>query len=245
MDKGPPALLFFSGLGADSSLFAFQKLAFPSLVAPDWIDPLKGESIDDYLKRWLEQLEQEGFISRSEEIIVGGASFGGLLAQRAARILNSSHCILFGSIKHPSEAPRRVRWWRPLHYLAFRWIIVFWQWVIRLLVRVTGRLFSRPARSVLEQFTKLDSRLVQWSIRQLFVWLSQPEPDSSDFKSDFQIHQIHGKRDRVFPYALLQKRKDTHLHLLENAGHLLTLFEAAEVNRIIEQVIKDATGDQN
>ena len=243
MDKGPPVLLFFSGLGADSKLFAFQKHAFPTLVAPDWLDPIHNESLDDYLRRWIDTLEKNGSISQSSRIIVGGASFGGLVAQRAAEILDSSHCILFGSIKAASEAPRRIRWLRPFHYFAFRWIIVFWQWVIRLVVLVLGKLMSRNARSVLLQFSKLDSRLIQWSIRQLYVWLREESRKSdshnSTQQSKLRIHQIHGKHDRVFPYRLIKQRKDTDVYILENAGHLLTLFEAGEVNRIIESVVTE------
>lgn len=246
-----PTLLLFSGLGADSNLFAMQKLRFPELLAPDWLSPLPGEDLDDYLRRWIDMLPTE------HVRVVGGASFGGLIAQRVARLIDGPCCVLFGSIKYRSEIPLRLRWLRPLHHFAYLWIIRFWQSVVAGVLWLGQRYFSSSTRSVLRQFTQLDPRLLQWSLRQLYRCLDELpagpdenpitrrtiEPDRGrdvvfQDRTGPALHQIHGRHDHVFPARKLRQDQRTRIHLLENAGHLLTLFDSGPVNEIIAQLLE-------
>lgn len=243
--NGYPTLLLFPGLGADSSLFTLQSLAFPNLVTPDWLQPLPNEDVDDYLARWIKQLEDSGKIDRQSPLIVGGASFGGLIAQRAATLLKTNDCILLGSIKESSEAPKRIRWLRPVHRLAFRWLIRFWQTVIRVGLFCGGRLLSRRARLVLSHFSRLDAGLVRWSICQLYHCLDKADEraQSNDHEVEqaFQIHQIHGTADRVFPLRKLAKRSDTRIYSIEGGGHLFTVFAAEQVNATLKQILDEVS----
>lgn len=226
-------MLFLPGLGASSQLFFLQAKRYPGLVAADWILPTKGESLDDYLSRWLSELKIEKID------IVGGASFGGLLAQRIARPVGARNCVIFGSIKCREEIPKRIKWCRPLHYLAFPIVIRFWQLVVQLICRLFGSWIGHSGRSVLMAFCQTDARLLQWSLRQLYICLDEL-PSSEETDQQIQFHQIHGEHDKVFPSGLLRERPDTTIHRLSDAGHLLTLFEAPAVNRIINTILDES-----
>lgn len=227
-------LLFLSGLGSTPQLFVLQKQAFPELLAPSWLKPFEHESIDHYVERWIQELDLSG------PVIVGGASFGGLIAQRFAAKIGSKNCLLFGSIKQRSEIPWRIRILRPLHRLAFKWIIRFWQIMVLLFVWIFGWSVSRRTHSILRQFSASDPALVKWSIRAFFQFFDSA-PAGLLSRSELMIHQIHGTRDQVFPASLIQQNEHTDVHLIKKAGHLLTLSAAKEVNSIIAQVINSTS----
>lgn len=229
-----PTLLFLSGLGSTPKLFALQEQAFPELMAPSWLKPFEHESIDHYVERWLRELDL------SDRVIVGGASFGGLIAQRFAAKIGSKNCLLFGSIKQQSEIPWRIRILRPLHRLAFKWIIRCWQIMVQLFVWIFGWSFSKRTHSILSQFSASDPALVKWSIRAFFQFFEEA-PDGLLARPGLTVHQIHGTHDQVFPASLIEQNKHAHIHLIKGAGHLLTLSAAKEVNSIISQVINSTS----
>ncbi|MEC9094219.1 MAG: alpha/beta hydrolase [Planctomycetota bacterium] len=228
--KTPASLIFLSGLGSTPKLFALQKEKFPQLLTPPWLKPIENESVDHYLERWVKQL------NLTEPVIVGGASFGGMIAQRIASKIGANHCLLFGSIKSRSEIPWRIRLLRPVHRLAFKWIIRFWQIVVLMFVWLFGFLISQRTHSVLRQFSSSDPTLVKWSIRVFFQFFDD-HSSSLLCRNQLKIHQIHGTHDPVFPASLIEKNEQTEIHFIQNAGHLLTLSAADQVNSIISQVI--------
>jgi predicted esterase len=77
-------LILFAGMGADERLFAPQREAFPQLVVPKWIEPVPGESLAEYARRFAE------YVDPGVECYVGGASFGGFVALEVARHLTAS-----------------------------------------------------------------------------------------------------------------------------------------------------------
>lgn len=241
--------LFFSGLGADSGLFALQRNRFnrspdsatPTeivLLTPQWQIPYRNETVEEYLDRWFSQYD----LSRLRTI--GGASFGGIMARIAAERYGIRTCMLFGSVKHPSEVPWRIRIWQPIHWMAVPWLIAFWQSVVRVFLFLFGRWIRWVPRAVLNQFARSNPRLIQWSIRQLFLWIKSPQPDltcvsQSDENGNgtqVAIHQVHGLRDRVFPAGRIKAAENATLYWIEQAGHLPTLTHADQVNEIFREV---------
>ncbi len=77
MENGLP-LILLSGMAADARLFALQQADFPGLVVPDWIEPRPKEPLPAYAAR-LARLVDPG-----RPCLVGGASFGGLVALELA-----------------------------------------------------------------------------------------------------------------------------------------------------------------
>ena len=100
MDTDIPIILL-SGMASDERLFEPQLDAFPNLRVQPWIAPLSGESLRAYAVRLAPMVDP------GVPCIVGGASFGGVVALELAQHLPALACILIGSIRSPSGLPRR------------------------------------------------------------------------------------------------------------------------------------------
>src|SRR5690349_7450473 len=99
-------IYLISGLGANEKVFAkldFQGRPFTHLP---WLLPDKAESFEDYLSRFAERINQ------SEEIILIGTSFGGMVAQELARRLKVKKVIIISSIVSEKEFSPLMRWIR-------------------------------------------------------------------------------------------------------------------------------------
>ena len=105
-------LILLSGMAADARLFAPQRAAFPGLVVPNWIEPLPKEPLPAYAAR-LARLVDPG-----QPCLVGGASFGGLVALEMAPHLPARACVLIASVRSPGELPWWVRLCRPAAVLG-------------------------------------------------------------------------------------------------------------------------------
>ncbi|HEX4606599.1 MAG TPA: alpha/beta hydrolase [Urbifossiella sp.] len=112
--QNPPAragvpIILLSGMAADERLFAAQVAAFPTLRVQPWVAPLPGESLRAYAARLAPVVDP------GRPCLVGGASFGGVVALELAPHLPALGCVLIGSIRSPTGLPRR---WRALRRMA-------------------------------------------------------------------------------------------------------------------------------
>ena len=76
-------LILFSAMGADASIFLPQKLAFQNLIVPEWPKPVEDDNLASYCSR-LAAATDPGC-----PCIVGGASFGGVVALEMTRHLDA------------------------------------------------------------------------------------------------------------------------------------------------------------
>ena len=111
MGEGVPIILL-SGMAADERLFESQLAAFPELRVQPWIQPIPGESLRAYAARLVP------LVNPGRPCIVGGASFGGVVALELAAHLPALACVLIGSIRSPAGLPRRWRLLRPVALLG-------------------------------------------------------------------------------------------------------------------------------
>ena len=89
-------LILLPGLGADHRLLEPQRRAFPQLIVPPWIPPRKNESLPDYAARMAETVTP----SRDVPLVLGGVSFGGMLAYEMARHLKPDAVVLIASCRN-------------------------------------------------------------------------------------------------------------------------------------------------
>ncbi|MFZ1934503.1 MAG: thioesterase domain-containing protein, partial [Thermoguttaceae bacterium] len=76
-------LILLPGLGADHRLLEPQRAAFPQLIVPPWIPPRKHESLPQYAERMAQTVAPPHDVP----LVLGGVSFGGMLAYEMARWL--------------------------------------------------------------------------------------------------------------------------------------------------------------
>ena len=210
-------LILLPGLGADGRMFSSLQSGLPQLITPPWIKPVRGESVAEYARRFAPVIDP------GRPCFIGGASFGGVVAQELAAIMpNVMACFVIGSLRSGDAKPWRIRVLRPITPL-----VSILPWISPLLVRVIGTLLRSPTRGVLIQLADADRSVLRWGAAAVLSW--QPSPEIKRVR----ILQIHGDRDRVFPIGR------THPDCIVNgAGHLIAITHSKQVLKFLQDQIK-------
>lgn len=206
-------LILLPGLGADSRMFSSQRLAFPELVVPRWIQPQPNEPLADYAARFAQIIDPQC------PCFVGGVSFGGVVALEVATHLKVRECYQFGSIRDPRQLPKRLRFFRSISDM-----IMILKWASPLALTYGGRWFNPVMRGVLHQLKDSDSQFVRWAAGAILKW--KPSPGISTVR----VVQIHGDRDWVFPIGRVVAELT-----IKGGGHLASLTHADEVNAFVRE----------
>lgn len=219
-----PQLILLPGLGADHRLLEPQRAAFPDLIVPPWFPPEKNESLPDYAARMAERVRP----LRNGRLVLGGVSFGGMLAFEMARHLRPSAVVLIASCC----TRRGLRWvyraGRPL------WPLVpAWTWnAVKLIgsptIRFTSRTDGRLRAELLAMLRGMDNRFLHWTVQAILGW--KPKP-----LDGVPVVHIHGRRDLMIP----ARRVEADVWL-PDGGHLINVTHAKEVNAFLRDVLSNA-----
>lgn len=222
-DKIP--LILLPGLGADRRIFLSQIERFDAIV-PAWIEPVKGESLEHYGRRFAESFEIEG------PCYVGGLSLGGMLAPIVASHLDTRACILMSTIRAGVELP----WYYVLlcgflsYFSAVLWPAVYCsQLFVRWFTCLFGWTLTSHRKLLLLQFVDTRTLWIVWSTGALYRW-SRSSTEVKEYP--FSIYHIHGTKDRVLPL-----RRTTPDTVIDGAGHVSSMTHPDEVNRFIAECI--------
>ncbi len=206
------------GLGVDER--AFARLAVPGwqIQVLSWLPPVKGEPLAVYAQRMRAQI-------REEEPVVLGLSFGGMIALEMARQAPLRQLILLSSIKGHAEMPlwMRVSGQLRLHRAVPLPVMRFFSQFNN------GRLGVRTPEEkafVNEYRRKADAQYLNWAIDAIVRW-------TNDWQPEGLVH-IHGSGDRIFPVRNLKPT-----HLIPNGTHLMVFNQAAEVSKVLGEVLGD------
>lgn len=214
------SIILFSGMGADATIFSEQKQDFPDLIVPEWIVPRDEEDLSSYCARWSEQS------SPGIPCILGGASFGGIVALEMSRHLDALGCLLIGSVRGPQQLPRRIRMLRGLAG-SLRFVpMTLLQRLAAASGAVAQNVDARHLAGVAHQFAASNGTLIRWSARQLLHWRSTyPE---------LEVRHIHGDRDRIFPISCVQPDD-----IVRGGGHVISMTHPQQVNQFIRKHVND------
>lgn len=203
-------------MGANESIFLPQQICFPNLIVVPWQVPEDGESLASYCARVAKDVDP------GCPCIVGGASFGGIVALEMASQLDARGCILIGSVRSPAEIPKRIRALKILapilNFLPFGAL----KFLAKLAIPALRWFQAKHIAGLAAQFGASDSRVLRWSIEQVFRWNSET--------FEVPIRQIHGQNDFVFPVSRLEP--DTSI---EGGGHVISLTHPRQVNAFIRE----------
>jgi pimeloyl-ACP methyl ester carboxylesterase len=219
-----PRLVLVPGLGADSRLFAPQFEAFPGLEVPPWIPPRDRETLRDYAARLAASV-------RPGRVVIGGASFGGMLATEMARHLDAAAVIQIGSCRHPSQISRAFvsmeRNSRVAPDMVIRAGLALAPGVID---RVLGPVTREQRDVLLAMAREIAVPFIRWAARAIMEWPGAPEAHGA-----VPVVAIHGTRDRVIPFRRI--RAAGEVEAIDGAGHVPSLTHGEAVNAFIRRVL--------
>lgn len=205
-------------------MFEPQRAAFPQLVVPPWIPPLKKESLPDYAAR----LARTIVVSRDRRLILGGVSFGGMMAYEVARHLKPDAVVLIASC-------RTRHGLRPVYRAAsgLMPLIPLQAWSIAkllapLAVCLVGQFRPVDRTTSVAMFREMDSSFMHWTVRAILGW--HPKP-----LEGIRVFQIHGRHDLLIPAWRVEADV-----LIPDGGHMINMTHAEKVNAFIAEAIEQS-----
>lgn len=208
-------LFFLSGLGADRRVFDFLDLPGHQLNYVAWIEPTRGETITEYARRLLPQIH-------SNNPILVGVSFGGMIALEIANIIKVEMVILISSARSRQAIPgylKLIGWLNIQRFVRPKPIktshpMMFW------LFGVTKKEHKTLLSAILAD---TNETFFTWAVESIMLWKGNAP--------SCKVIQIHGTRDKVLSFLSAD-------HAVPRAGHLMVVTHAGEISRIIQAVLK-------
>jgi|SRR5690606_20197388 len=209
-----------SGLGANEKAFKYLKLnpGFETVCIP-WLQPEKDESLENYAQRMAENIDT------SEEFMLMGLSFGGIIVQEMNRFLNPKLTILISTVKSREELPRFMKFSSKTnaHKLIPSKFISSEKGISYALFR---KLYDSKMPDLNEFFEFRDPYYLKWSIDQIVNWKNHVELGN-------YIH-FHGNKDIVFPVSKIKNYEK-----IDGGTHLMVVQKAKKLNELINQKLKE------
>jgi len=209
---------FISGLGADET--AFQKLADfgTTKIMVKWLKNLPDETLRSYAERLIKKYQIQ-----QEDIIVG-LSFGGLIAQQIAEILNSKFVILVSSFRTKDDLKLLIN--KGLNLKLHRLIPDFKPPIIDEIIASYLNSGSRLSKPVLKQMIeKTDVQLMKWSIEKIY---QQEQPLSEAVMK----YNLIGGKDKI-----VKTWRNESTYVIDSGSHFMVYDNAEEVSAVIKQIV--------
>lgn len=205
---------FISGLGADSRIF--RNLRLPSDVAIvhiNWLEPLANEPLIDYCRRLAT------VIDTTEEFVLIGMSFGGMVATEIAQLTNPKQTIVISSAGSRKDLPWyfRIAGTLKLYKLVSPFLLKspppFIYWIFDARTKEERRLLKQYLRNTSPTYLK-------WAIKAILTWKRVTKPEN--------LLHIHGSADKVLPVTYT----DADI-IIRGGGHLMVHNMADKISRIL------------
>ncbi len=212
-------IVLFSGLGADERFFSKLRLSDIAVTCPRHIEPQHREPMSDYALRAAEAARI------GADDILGGSSFGGMVAAQIAASRPVRGLILLGSGLGRDAIPTWYRWIE-LASRAIPMTILRWSRMTDPMLRWRFGVVSINDRQLLTDMMRECSAVaIRRAAWMLVRWPGVHRPPCP-------ILHIHGALDRILPANRV--RPDV---LLDDAGHVFPLTHPEETARWISPFV--------
>ncbi|MNK48725.1 hypothetical protein D3C87_675610 [compost metagenome] len=210
-------IYIFSGLGVDRRVFDNIDFGDLDVEFVDWIDPLKNESLENYAERISKKIT-------SENPILIGLSFGGMVAIEISKILKTEKIILIASAKTQFELPKfnRISGKLRLNKLIPKSIFKKQNFITNWLFGIETDSEKQLLKNILKN---TDPNFFSWAINEIVNWKNETIPKN--------VTHIHGNKDRIIPFKNVKAD-----FVIEGGGHFMTVNKPDEIQNIILNLIK-------
>ena len=210
-----------SGLGANGNAFRNLRLNsdFEQVYIP-WLEPERNETLAHYSERMLEN------INPTEDFLLMGLSFGGIIVQEMNRFVDPKHTILISTVKNREELPLLFRFSSrvnahkiiPMSFLTSNQVFSY---------MMLRKLYYTKKQDALDDiFEYKDAKYLRWSIHKIVNW-----KHSAAYQEKNLTH-IHGNRDIVFPIGNI---KDCIV--VDGGTHIMVMQKPKMISEEINKVL--------
>jgi thioesterase domain-containing protein len=215
-------LFLFPGLAADGRLFQNIEAPGYETVCPAFVPAEKEESLEDYAKRWVDELQVQ------PHDLLGGMSFGGQLAMEMAKHAQTKGVIMISANRRASEISNQFR-------LQNKLLQSLPEGMVRNGLKSVGipklkrdeRLSDEQVKLLEDMVNEMDMEFFRWSANAVAQWKYEFDPEH--FTAP--IHQIHGENDPIISIS-----KTDEVDILKGAKHLINFTHVEEVNEWLKNV---------
>ena len=206
------------GLGADEKVFEKLTLNTPS-VSIKWLAAVKNESLQDYVIRLSNQIDQ------SKEFGLIGVSFGGVIAIELSKIVNPKTVILVSSVSKSDELP-----YQSMRLILSNLIKLIPYQLIKPPQFIMYYMFGAIDKDLLSRIiSDTDPKFIKWALDKILNW---------DYNGEVEdILRIHGSKDRLIP--IIGKA-----HMVQNGGHFMIVDKASQISLLINEFIDGKLVDE-
>lgn len=193
------------GLAASSTIF--ENIQLPEdqfeMFFLEWFLPNEKEEIEQYALRITQKIKHEN-------PVLIGVSFGGVLVQEMAKIIQTNKVIIISSVKTNKEFPSRFKIAR--NTKAYKLIPTQLLADIEKLVKYAfgDNIVAKRLKLYEKYLSVRDKHYLDWAIETILCWKQEEINDA--------VIHIHGDEDEVFPIKHIRKcivvKGGTHIMIL-------------------------------
>lgn len=202
------------GLGTTKKLYVNTKIKGVEIIVLDWPTPEKNDTMQSYARKFLPQ------INTNVPFCLLGVSFGGMLCTELSKIISPQKTFLISSCKSRKELPWFIK---TLKYISLHKIVSEKQ---HRKMAYQGRWIIGFGKAYIPEFLGMVNSMTQnyfkYCIHIIVNW------DRTEFPEN--VVHIHGNTDRLLWYKYV--KADYTIH---NGSHAMIVFQAEEINKIIEK----------
>ena len=177
------------GLAANPTIFEYIRLPEEKfkIYWLDWLIPREKESLRSYVGRIAKRIKHEN-------PVLIGVSFGGVIVQEIAQLMETRRVIIISSVKTALELPRRMRFARCTK--AFKVLPTSLVRHVDALEMVAVGDFAKKRVQLYKKYLSItDTRYLNWALEQMICWNRKEALPG--------VVHIHGDRDVIFPYKYI------------------------------------------
>ncbi len=206
------------GMAANPSIFDGIKLPTDTFQTHrlEWFLPEKGMPFEEYAQKMCRKIKHKN-------PVLIGVSFGGMLVQEMAKIIQTKKIIAVSCVKTKEELPKRMLFakYTKVHKLLPTGLVNN----VELLAKYA---FGETVTKRLDLYEKYlsvrDKNYIDWSIDQIVNWKQTVPPEN--------LVHIHGEKDAVFPVTNI-----TDCITVKNGTHTMIIHRAKWFNEHLPTII--------